>query len=87
LWESVDPVQKVILYYTLDGGTTWKLIKSLQYDPQYTNWNTEPTYSGFNWPKVGIKPKTKCKVKVVIKDNQGSTMGTDVSDTFFTITP
>jgi hypothetical protein len=83
LWEPVDPVQTVLLYYTLDGGVTWKKIASLS-DP-YTAQETLHTYNSFNWPIV-TKPKT-CKVKVVIKNDSGFTMGTDVSDDIFTINP
>jgi hypothetical protein len=33
------------------------------------------------------KAKTKCKVKIVLKDINDRTVGSDVSDGFFTILP
>jgi subtilase family serine protease len=36
---------------------------------------------------VGTATKTKCKVKVVLKDAKGVVQGTDASDNFFTIEP
>jgi hypothetical protein len=88
LWESVDPVRKVKLYYTINGGVTWKLIASL--GAPYTDQLSTQTYNSFNWPSV-TKQKTKCKVKVVIVPFPGMgdfpTMGKDVSNEFFTINP
>jgi hypothetical protein len=71
------PVSKVILSYTLDGGVTWKAIPAITGNPGTYSW-TVPTVS---------TSKTKCKVKVVLKDSAGNTIGSDVSDAFFTISP
>jgi hypothetical protein len=88
LWEPVDPVRRVKLFYTLNGGVTWKLIASL--GAPYTDQLSTQTYNSFNWPSV-TKQKAKCKVKVVIVPFPGMgdfpTMGTDVSSEFFTINP
>jgi cysteine-rich repeat protein len=69
-------VKKVKLYYTYNGGTNWILI--------YTFLNSNPgTYS---W-RVPSANSANCKVKVVLKDKLGTTIGSDVSDTIFTISP
>jgi hypothetical protein len=34
-----------------------------------------------------VKRKTKCKVKVVLKDAEGVTLGSDVSDAYFRVDP
>jgi hypothetical protein len=82
-WETyatVESITKVLLSYTLDGGPTWIRIP------------TPPTFTGnpgsfdCTVPKVK-KAKTKCKVKVVLKDTKGVTRGNDMSDNYFTISP
>jgi immune inhibitor A len=75
--QTIRPVSKVILSYTLDGGVTWKAIPAITGNPGTYSW-TVPTVS---------TSKTKCKVKVVLKDSAGNTIGSDVSDAFFTISP
>ncbi len=79
-YDTIQPITKVLLSYTLDGGVTWLKI------------TTPPSFTGnpgsFDWtvPRV---PKTsrKCKVKVTLKDAKGVTRGTDMSDTAFTSSP
>jgi hypothetical protein len=70
--KTISPVAKTVLKYTTDG-TTWKKIKTLTGNPGNYNW-TVPSVSS-----------TKCKVKVILKDANGASIGTDVSDKFFTI--
>jgi len=43
----------------------------------------------YDWtvPDVGLTAKTKCKVKVVLRDAANNVIGSDVSDTIFTIQP
>ena len=88
LWETVDPVRSVKLYYTCNGGATWKKIASL--GAPYNAWYSTQTYNSFTWPTV-TNQKTKCKVKVVVVPFPGQgdfpTMGNDASDEFFTINP
>jgi hypothetical protein len=84
LWEPVDPVRKVNLFITLNGGRTWKKIKPGIPALQYVAEQTIHTYTGFNWPAVTAQ-KTNCRVKVVITDESGFVMGTDKSDEPFTI--
>ena len=80
--ETTQPITKVQLYYTKDGGTTYNSIITLSgaYPPgDYSQpWTVPP---------VGTTPKTKCKVKVVLKDQKGVIRGSDASDNFFTIEP
>jgi hypothetical protein len=75
--ETNKPVVTVKLFYTKDGGITWKLIGTKSVDDGTYPW-TMP-YS--------TRPKTKCKVKVVLKDASGKIVGSDVSDRYFTIQP
>jgi hypothetical protein len=80
--ETNQPITKVQFYYTKDGGTTYNLITTLSgaYPP---GGYSQP----WTVPGVGTTPKTKCKVKVVLKDQKGVIRGSDVSDNFFTIEP
>ena len=72
------PVSSVKLYYTIDNGLTWKRIAP---DP--------PGDTGSYWWSVPplTKDKTKCKVKVVLRDEENKIVGSDVSASTFTITP
>jgi hypothetical protein len=75
--ETARPVAKVTLSFTKDGGVTWVTIKTLMGNPKSHEWKV---------PTV-IKARTKCKVKMVLKDAAGVNIGSDVSDAYFTITP
>ena len=71
------PPDGVELYYTKDGGTTWNLITVL-----------DGTSESFNWLVPTVKnPRSQCKVKVVLRDGQDKSLGSDVSDVYFTIQP
>ena len=71
------PVTKVKLYYTKDGGTTWLPIQAvITENPGYYDWT----------PSVG-KTKSKCKVKVVLENAGGNSVGSDLSDGYFKISP
>jgi C1A family cysteine protease len=71
-----NPVGSVKLYYTMDNGLTWKPIITLADDPGSYLWPVPP---------VG-GDKTKCKVKMVLKDAMGNMVGNDTSNDTFTIT-
>ena len=73
-------IAKVLLFYTKNGGTTWKEI-----DPTVVKTNT----GSYDWtvPDVGETLKTKCKAKVVLRDAANNVIGSDVSDSTFTIQP
>jgi hypothetical protein len=69
-------VNTVQLLYTIDGGVTWKKVTTpLAGNPGTYSWTL---------PSVPAD-KTKCKVKVVLKDAGGNKLASDVSDGFFTI--
>jgi len=73
-----NPVETVKLKYTKNGGTTWL--------PIYTLTGENPGTYDWTVPVVP-KTKSKCKVKVVLKDAKGNTVGSDTSDSSFTIEP
>jgi hypothetical protein len=70
------PVASIKLYYTKNNGTTWTPIETLAGPAVEYEWTTIPTVT---------TPKTKCKVKIVLKSSTGATLGSDVSDAVFTI--
>jgi hypothetical protein len=74
---TVRRVARVRLYYTKNNGTTWTLIKTIKGNPASGPW-TVPTVSG---------SKPNCKVKVVLLDSNGYSVGSDVSDGTFIIDP
>jgi len=79
-----NPVAKVKLFYTLNGGVTWNLVDNLT-DSAYL---AEGLHSYDLWTVPTVRsPKYKCKVKVVLKDAAGNTVGSDASDSYFTILP
>ena len=65
----------VKLFYSINGGASWKAIKAVKGNPGSYNW-TVPNVSS-----------SGCKVKVMLKDAGGATVGNDVSDGLFTIQP
>jgi C1A family cysteine protease len=68
-----NPVAKAKVYFTKDGGTTWKLVDTLEGDPSYYDW----------WvPNVN---SNRCKVRVVLKDIYGETIGKDSNEGVFPI--
>jgi len=71
------PPDSVELYYTKDGGTTWNLITVLDGIDESVDWLV-PTVK---------KPRTECKVKVILRSRGGKSLGSDVSDVNFTIQP
>jgi hypothetical protein len=75
--ETVRPVATVQLFYTVDGGVTWK---------QMIGSPVSDNPGSFTWTIPSVTKK-KCKVKVVLKDAQGKSVGSDTSDTFFSILP
>jgi photosystem II stability/assembly factor-like uncharacterized protein len=78
---GLDNVAKAVFSYTLDGGTTWNVIGN-------NTTNVSPGTYDYAWtvPAVAAS-KTKCKVKVVLKNSAGTVLAADVSDAFFTISP
>ena len=82
--ETSKPVAKVKLYYTVNGGYTWKSIC----DPSTGEPFLANNPGSFQWivPTV-LKDKSRCKVKVVLKDMGANTIGMDMSDSYFSIKP
>ena len=77
IWQTnvtIRPVAKTELYYTMNGYL-WTILAKLSDNPGSLPW------------KVPYARSTKCKIKVVLKDSAGITVGSDVSDNFFTIQP
>jgi hypothetical protein len=71
-------VVKVVLSYTQNGGVTWQRLDTI-------DGGNPGTYS---WAVPAVATaKLTCKVKVVLKDSAGNTVGSDLSDAFFTIQP
>ena len=70
-------VARVKLFYTRNGGSTWVAINTLEGDRRTYSWTI---------PKVKIA-KQKCRVKVVLEDKNGNSLGNDLSDGYFTIEP
>jgi len=70
-----NPVATVKLYSSMDGGTTWSLITTL-----------DGIFRSYDWIPLAQTTKTKCKVKVAIIDTKGVT-ASDISDGYLTIAP
>ncbi len=68
------------LFYTLNNGLTWKKI------PEDIDLSIWP--ASYEWtPPVVSKEKSRCKLKLVLKDAIGMKVGTDKSDGTFKIAP
>jgi cysteine-rich repeat protein len=70
---TIRPVANTKLFRSINGGTSWTAIKTVSGNPGSYIW-TVPNVSSSN-----------CKVKVVLKDSGGVTVGSDMSDGVFTI--
>jgi hypothetical protein len=80
-WDShatVRPVASLKLLFTQNGGVSYKAVTA--------SLTGNPGTFGWTIPAV-TAAKTKCKVKVVLKDMTGLSVGSDLSDSFFTIAP
>ena len=74
---TCSPVASVKLLYTTNGGAEWHQITTLEGNP-----------GDFLWQVPDVqKTKSQCKVKVVLKDVDGKTVGVDSSNSYFTIRP
>ena len=75
-YQTMNPVDKVELFYSVDNGTTWKTIGTM----------TGGNPGTYPWTIPAVKKtKAACKVKVVLKDADGLVVGSDTSDGTFTI--
>lgn len=71
--ETVRPVAGVKLFYSINGGASWKAIKTVKNNPGSYDWIVPDVSS------------SSCKVKVVLKDAGGAAVGNNASEGFFTI--
>jgi hypothetical protein len=71
-------VKDARLYYTKNAGATWT--------PIGIDSTNSGNYNGWTVPDVA-SAKDKCKIKVVLRNEKGVTVGSGVSDGFFTISP
>ncbi|MBP1698928.1 MAG: hypothetical protein H6Q41_4116, partial [Deltaproteobacteria bacterium] len=71
---TIRSVSKVKLSYTKDGET-WISIETLDTNPETYDWIVP----------LGSKERKKCKVKITLLDDRGNAIGSDVSDSTFTI--
>lgn len=76
------PVETVKLFYTLDDTAASVIWKSIQTFSGGVN----PGIHSWTIPMIP-KSKSRCRVKVVLKDSSGKTVGADTSDNTFTIMP
>jgi len=74
---TVRTVARVKLFYSTDGGSSWTLIQRIDSNPETYVW-TVPSVS---------KERKKCKVKITLLDDRGNSIGSDASDSSFTIQP
>jgi hypothetical protein len=77
--ETAAPIRSMHLDYTNNGGYSWKVIGSI--------WGTlSPGYYSYLWETPLVKSaKTRCKVRVLLKDVDSTVQGSDASDGYFTI--
>ena len=68
-------VDKTMIYGSANGGTSWRLLRTLPGNP-----------GSYLWPTPCVaNPMTRCRIGVVLKDASGNTLGMDASDADFTI--
>ncbi len=75
---TLKDVTSVELSYTLNGGKTWKLIDldpPLEGNPGSASWRVPSVKSN----------KSKCRVMVVLRASDGTSVGSDISDYDFKI--
>jgi hypothetical protein len=75
-YTTAQPIDKITLSYTLNGGMTWKPIISLPADS-----------SSYGWTIPSVELLRTCRVQVVLKDANNVTRGSDTSDSSFLILP
>ena len=85
-WEingTKSAVTKVNLYYTTNKGVSYGLITSIQtVDP-----GTRPWAMSHPWAPTVTSEKPYCKVKIVLYNAKNIILSSDVSDSYFTISP
>ena len=76
-YKTVAPVTNVAIYWTRDGGNTWTPLTNL-----------DENRSPWKWQVLSVaRERKKCKIKVVLKDEDGIPVGSDVNEGYFVIRP
>ncbi len=76
-YSVIRDVAKTKLFYTLNGGRKWKKIEGLTENAGRYTWTI---------PAID-ETRSECKVKVVLEAPGGAIIGSDESDSFFSIKP
>jgi hypothetical protein len=76
--ETIEPIAKIKLLYTKDNGSNWLPITTITgSNPGTYDWIVPPM----------TKAKKNCKVKLILKDSAGNSIGSDISDQVFAMQP
>ena len=76
-YETINPVVRTKLYYSRDGGNTWELIVSLD----------DPSQETYTWTLPSFAATRSILVRVILKDADGNTVGSDRSDNNLSVQP
>jgi hypothetical protein len=74
---TIRPVVGTRLSYSRDGGNTWKLIASLD----------DPSQATYTWTLPSFETTRSILVRVILKDGDGNTVGSDRSDNTLSVQP
>ncbi|MCX7771086.1 MAG: SBBP repeat-containing protein [Proteobacteria bacterium] len=74
---TISPVSSVKLFISFNNGFTWRLITTVSGNPGFYSWIV-PTVS---------RTVRACRIKVILLDSNNKNIGTDISDSMFTINP
>ena len=75
--KTPSPISGFKLFFSDNGGKRWKLIAVESGNPGTYAWNVTPR----------SKPSSHCLVKLVLLNEQGKAVGSDLSDDEFTVVP
>jgi len=76
-YATTRPVGSVRLFLTINGGATWREIATVAGNPGSYDWKP---------PAVGHY-RSNCRVRVILRDAEGRSLGKDESDAVFAIAP
>ena len=74
---TIRPVVRTRLSYSRDGGNTWKVIASLD----------DPLQESYTWTLPSFGARKSILVRVILKDADGNTVGSDRSDNTLSVQP
>jgi hypothetical protein len=75
--EVFRAVAETTVYFTVDGGSTWKIASKASGNPGKISW----------MPPSVMNTSTECKLKVILKASDGTYLASDISDSVFTLKP